>query len=79
MKLSAFAKVAVLATAVIATPAASYAQGLMEKIKTTGTFKVATDANYPPFEFIKDGKIVGMARIFSPNSWRPCPRKWAVR
>jgi polar amino acid transport system substrate-binding protein len=62
MKLSAFAKVAVLATAVIATPAASFAQGLMEKIKETGTFKVATDANYPPFEFIKDGKIVGYGK-----------------
>ncbi|GGE53601.1 ABC transporter substrate-binding protein [Agaricicola taiwanensis] len=62
MKLSALAKAAVLATAVMAAPAASQAEGLMDKIKETGKITVATDANYPPFEFIKDGKIVGYGK-----------------
>lgn len=32
---------------------------LLEKIKERGEFIVGTEARYPPFEFIKDGKIVG--------------------
>lgn len=32
---------------------------LLEKIKERGEFIVATEARYPPFEFVKDGKIVG--------------------
>jgi polar amino acid transport system substrate-binding protein len=33
--------------------------GLFEEIKTRGKVVVATEAAYPPFEFIQDGKIVG--------------------
>lgn len=32
---------------------------LLERIKERGEFIVGTEARYPPFEFIEDGKIVG--------------------
>jgi polar amino acid transport system substrate-binding protein len=34
---------------------------LLERIKERGEFIVGTEARYPPFEFIKDGKIVGFS------------------
>jgi polar amino acid transport system substrate-binding protein len=42
----------------IALPVAAKAQSLAA-IKQRGTVTVATQADYPPFEFIQDGKIVG--------------------
>ncbi|WP_413733800.1 transporter substrate-binding domain-containing protein [Sodalis sp. RH21] len=35
------------------------AETTLEKIKRTGTVTVGTEAAFPPFEFVKDGKIVG--------------------
>jgi polar amino acid transport system substrate-binding protein len=37
----------------------SAAAGLFDEIKARGKVVVATEAAYPPFEFIQDGKIVG--------------------
>lgn len=41
----------------LALPAA--AETTLEKIKRTGEVTVGTEAAFPPFEFVKDGKIVG--------------------
>ena len=38
------------------------AESLMEKIKAKGTVTVATEAALPPFEFVKDGEIVGYGK-----------------
>ena len=35
------------------------AETTLEKIKRTGELTVGTEAAFPPFEFVKDGKIVG--------------------
>jgi polar amino acid transport system substrate-binding protein len=35
---------------------------LMDKIRDSGQITVGTDANYPPFEFIENGKIVGYGK-----------------
>jgi polar amino acid transport system substrate-binding protein len=43
--------------AVLAAPAS--AETTLEKIKRTGELTVGTEAAFPPFEFVKDGKIVG--------------------
>lgn len=37
----------------------AFAETTLEKIKRTGTLTVGTEAAFPPFEFVKDGKIVG--------------------
>ena len=37
----------------------SFAETTLEKIKRTGELTVGTEAAFPPFEFVKDGKIVG--------------------
>lgn len=37
----------------------AFAETTFEKIRRTGKVSVGTEAAYPPFEFIKDGKIVG--------------------
>jgi polar amino acid transport system substrate-binding protein len=39
--------------------AAALAETTLEKIKRTGEVTVGTEAAFPPFEFVKDGKIVG--------------------
>lgn len=46
-----------VAGAVAAFPAR--AETSLERIRRTGTVTVGTEAAYPPFEFVKDGKIVG--------------------
>ena len=38
--------------------ASTYAETTFEKIKRTGKVTVGTEAAFPPFEFVKDGKIV---------------------
>ncbi|WP_028914134.1 transporter substrate-binding domain-containing protein [Pseudorhodobacter ferrugineus] len=38
------------------------AETTYEKIQRTKTMVVGTEAAYPPFEFVKDGKIVGFGR-----------------
>ena len=37
----------------------AFAETTLERIKRTGELTVGTEAAYPPFEFVKDGKIVG--------------------
>ncbi|WP_298954626.1 transporter substrate-binding domain-containing protein [uncultured Methylobacterium sp.] len=37
----------------------AFAETTLEKIRRAGTVTVGTEAAYPPFEFVKDGKIVG--------------------
>ncbi len=37
----------------------AWAETTLERIKRTGELTVGTEAAFPPFEFIKDGKIVG--------------------
>ena len=38
------------------------AETTLEKIKSTGKVTVGTEAAFPPFEFIEDGKIVGYGK-----------------
>ncbi|CAN7456370.1 transporter substrate-binding domain-containing protein [Bosea sp. LjRoot9] len=40
-------------------PSLAFAETTLEKIKRLGTVTVGTEAAFPPFEFVKDGKIVG--------------------
>lgn len=54
--LKLFATAALIATAVTST---ALAETTLEKIKRTGEVTVGTEAAFPPFEFVKDGKIVG--------------------
>lgn len=52
-----------IAIACAATSGASaLAETTFEKIKRAKTMTVGTEAAYPPFEFVKDGKIVGFGR-----------------
>ncbi len=44
---------------VLITGQQAFAETTLEKIKRTGELTVGTEAAYPPFEFVKDGKIVG--------------------
>src|SRR5260370_25402778 len=37
----------------------AFAETTLERIKRLGELTVGTEAAYPPFEFVKDGKIVG--------------------
>ncbi len=52
-----FCAVLTLALAVADMPSAQ--ADLLEEIKERGTFVVATEARFPPFEFVEGGKIVG--------------------
>ena len=38
------------------------AETTLEKIKRTGAVTVGTEAAFPPFEYIEDGKIVGYGK-----------------
>lgn len=40
-------------------PRAARAETTLERIRRTGMVTVGTEAAYPPFEFVQDGKIVG--------------------
>ena len=61
-----FAFRTVLAAAICAlssfAPTTGHADGIVERIKTAGKLTVATEAAYPPFEFMKDGKITGYSK-----------------
>ncbi|AIJ84783.1 hypothetical protein C048_00298 [Brucella melitensis UK19/04] len=46
----------------ISTVAPGMAETTLEKIQRTKKVTVGTEAAYPPFEFVKDGKIVGFGR-----------------
>jgi polar amino acid transport system substrate-binding protein len=45
-----------------ALPSSAVAQDTLEKIRSAGKISVATEAAFPPFEFIQDGKIVGYGK-----------------
>lgn len=51
---------ALLAATTFAT--ATFAETTLEKIKRTGETTVGTEAAFPPFEFVEDGKIVGYGK-----------------
>lgn len=40
----------------------TFAQDLLDEIKSAGTVRVATEAAFPPFEFVEDGEIVGYGK-----------------
>jgi polar amino acid transport system substrate-binding protein len=43
-------------------PLSAVAETTLERIKRTGEMTVATEAAFPPFEFVQDGKIVGYGK-----------------
>jgi polar amino acid transport system substrate-binding protein len=48
-----------LISALLATSAGARAADTLAKIKASGKVTVGTEAAFPPFEFVQDGKIVG--------------------
>ena len=54
-RLTAFAVLAFIAVG-------AQAETTLEKIKRTGTVTVGTEAAFPPFEFVENGKIVGYGK-----------------
>lgn len=40
----------------------AFAGPVMDKVRETGKITIATEASYPPFEFVQDGKIVGYGK-----------------
>lgn len=53
------ASLAFAAPAILALPRAARAEGTLERIRRTGLVTVGTEAAYPPFEYVQDGKIIG--------------------
>jgi polar amino acid transport system substrate-binding protein len=51
-----------LCTALAVGAGSAEAESLMEKIKVKGKLTVGTEAALPPFEFIRDGEIVGYGK-----------------
>lgn len=51
-----------LSGAIIFMPGSGYAGGKVEAIKQAGVVTVATEAAYPPFEFIENGQITGYGK-----------------
>ena len=47
---------------IIFTGSSVFAETTFEKIKRTGKVTVGTEAAFPPFEFVEDGKIVGYGK-----------------
>ena len=60
-KLLAFISL-VLSLSIIFAGTNVYAETTFEKIKRTGKVTVGTEAAFPPFEFVEDGKIVGYGK-----------------
>lgn len=61
MKIARWAA-ALAAVAFIAVPPAVNAEGLLAEIKRKGEMTVAMEAQFPPFEFVKEGKITGYGK-----------------
>lgn len=55
-------KTALIATALAGLASVATAETTLDIIKRTGTVTVGTEAAFPPFEFIEDGKIVGYGK-----------------
>ncbi len=53
---------ATAAAAATALPRPAHAETALERIRRIGTVTVGTEAAYPPFEFVQDGKIVGYGK-----------------
>ena len=61
MKAITFLKV-ILITAITFVTFGASAETTLEKIKRTGKVTVGTEAAFPPFEFVENGKIVGYGK-----------------
>lgn len=61
MKTLTFAKLTAFAVSALIAVGAQ-AETTLEKIKRTGTVTVGTEAAFPPFEFVENGKIVGYGK-----------------
>ena len=61
MKTFIFAKLTAFAVSALIAVGAQ-AETTLEKIKRTGTVTVGTEAAFPPFEFVENGKIVGYGK-----------------
>ena len=61
MKALAFVRIIALAASAFIAFGAQ-AETTLEKIKRTGKVTVGTEAAFPPFEFVEDGKIVGYGK-----------------
>jgi polar amino acid transport system substrate-binding protein len=61
MKTLTFAKLTAFAVSAFIAVGAQ-AETTLEKIKRTGTVTVGTEAAFPPFEFVENGKIVGYGK-----------------
>lgn len=59
---AAFAVLTSLPIALGAFQSGGHAQDALEKIRQSGKISVATEAAFPPFEFVQDGKIVGYGK-----------------
>jgi len=58
-----FGLIAAGAGAAVALPASfAYAETTLERIRRTKKLTVGTEAAFPPFEFVQDGKIVGYGK-----------------
>jgi polar amino acid transport system substrate-binding protein len=62
MSIAAFVRATSIILATICLPVIASAGPVMDKIRETGKVTVATEASYPPFEFMQDGKIVGYGK-----------------
>lgn len=56
---STFVRSSLLASAVIIAGTPAFAGDLLSTVKDKGVFTVATEARFPPFEYVEGGKIVG--------------------
>ena len=61
MKTLTFARLTAFAVSALIAVGAK-AETTLEKIKRTGTVTVGTEAAFPPFEFVENGKIVGYGK-----------------
>ena len=53
---------ALISLSIIFAGSSVFAETTLEKIKRTGKVTVGTEAAFPPFEFVEDGKIVGYGK-----------------
>ena len=69
-----FAMTLLGAACAIGFAAPGWAETTLEKIRRTKTMTVGTEAAYPPFEFVRDGQIVG----FGKDLLDEIARQWVV-
>lgn len=71
-RMAALTLVAGLAALPFGGPGAARADAL-EEIRAAGTFTVATEARFPPFEFVENGEIVGYSQDMMERILRDMP------